>query len=167
MLDCSCISDLCFGLKNTALKLTKHIDPVQHFGIRLLDLNDTYIFDRHIKSFVSKYFSTKDHTSLKPTLSFDAYLLPRELNCYDWCMDIDVSPPIGWISLLSLCAQLLAKVCEPKNLLDIHTAQILVQIFPALVNGPTDDSNKDSYIHYYLSPLLSSIFASESLLKMK
>lgn len=82
-------------------------------------------------------------------------------------MDIEVSPPADWISSLSLCAQLLSKACESKNFLDIHTAQVLTQILPVLINGPPDDSSEDSYVHYYLPPLLSSVFASDPLLKMK
>lgn len=135
--------------------------------IRLLVLNDIYIFDRDSTSSVSKYFSTKVHTMLKPTLAFDAYLPPKGLNCYDWCMDLEVSPPVDWTSSLTLCAQLLLKACDSKNLLDTHTAQILTQILPVLINGPPDDSNEDSFVHYYLSPLLSSVFASDPLMKMK
>jgi hypothetical protein len=68
---------------------------------------------------------------------------------------------------LTLCAELLTKACESKSHLDIHTAQVLTQVLPVLINGPPDDSNEDSYVHYYLSPLLSSVFASDPLLKMK
>ncbi|ORE11294.1 hypothetical protein BCV72DRAFT_327440 [Rhizopus microsporus var. microsporus] len=83
----------------------------------------SYIFDRNFIFSVSKHFSTKVHILLKPALSFDAYLSIRELKRYDWCMDIEVSPPpADWISSLSLCVQLLAKACKSKNLLDIHTA---------------------------------------------
>ena len=83
MLDGVSISDLCFDLKNTTLKLTKYTDPAQLSDIRLLALNDIYIFDRDSTSSVSKYFPTKVHTMLKPTLSFDTYLPTRGLNCYD------------------------------------------------------------------------------------
>ncbi|KAI8882113.1 hypothetical protein K501DRAFT_251935 [Backusella circina FSU 941] len=118
-------------------------------------------------SSVSKYFPTKVHTMLKPTLSFDTYHPTRGLNCYDWCLDIEVSPPADWTSSLTLCTQSLVKACGSKNLLDMHTAQVLTQILPVLINGPPDDSNEDSFVHYYLSPLLSSVFASDPLLKMK
>ncbi|KAI8966941.1 hypothetical protein BDF20DRAFT_797804, partial [Mycotypha africana] len=69
-----------------------------------------------------------------------------------WCRNIEVSRPVDWVSSLSLCAQLLQKASESKNLVDLHTAQILTQILPVLINGPPDDSNEDSYVHYYLSP---------------
>ncbi|KAI8880659.1 hypothetical protein K501DRAFT_324882 [Backusella circina FSU 941] len=167
MLDGVSISDLCFDLKNTTLKLIKYTDPAQLSNIRLLALNDTYIFDRDSTSSVSKYFPTKVHTMLKPTLSFDTYHPTRGLNCYDWCMDIEVSPPADWTSSLTLCTQSLVKACGSKNLLDMHTAQVLTQILPVLINGPPDDSNEDSFVHYYLSLLLSSVFASDPLLKMK
>ncbi|KAG2215053.1 hypothetical protein INT46_008287 [Mucor plumbeus] len=104
MLDGVSISDLCFDLKNTTLKLTKYTDPAQLSDIRLLALKDIYIFDRDFTSSVSKY---------------------------------------------------------------AHRAQVLTQILPVLINGPPNDSNEDSFVHYYLSPLLSSVFASDPLLKMK
>ncbi|CAO3703716.1 unnamed protein product, partial [Rhizopus stolonifer] len=160
-------SDLCFNLKNTTAQLAKHINPAQLSDVRLLVLNDVYIFDKNFASSVSKYFSTKIHMSLKPNLSFDAYFPTRGLNCYDWCLKIEASPLVDWISSLSLCAELLTKACESKNHLDIHTAQVLTQILPVLINGPPDDSNEESYVHYYLSPLLTSVFGSDPLLKIK
>ena len=167
MVDNTCISELCSALKNVTLELAKRRDPAQLSDIRLLVLNDIYKFDRDFASSVSKYFSSKVHTLLKPILSFDVYLPVKGLNCYDWCMEIEVSPPVDWISSITLCTELLTKACESKNLLDIHTAHVLAQILPVLINGPPDDSNEDSYVHYYLSPLLSSVFASDPLLKMK
>ncbi|OAC98167.1 hypothetical protein MUCCIDRAFT_115687 [Mucor lusitanicus CBS 277.49] len=167
MLDGVCISELCFNLKKESLKLAERTDPAQLSDIRLLTLNDIYIFDRNSAFSISKYFSTKVHTLLAPTLSFDAYFLTEGLNCYRWCMNIEVSRPADWFSSLSLCTQFLQEACESKNLLDLHTAQVLIQVLPVLINGLPDDSNEDSYVHYYLSPLLSSIFASDPLLKMK
>ncbi|KAG1411751.1 hypothetical protein G6F58_008395 [Rhizopus delemar] len=167
ILNDTCISDLCFNLKNITVQLVKHVNTAQLSDIRLLALNDVYTFDRNFASSVSKYFSTKIHTTLKPTLSFDAYLPKRGLSCYDSCMSIEVSPPVDWVFSLTLCAELLTKACKSKNHLDIHTAQVLTQVLPVLINGPPNDSNEDSYVHYYLSPLLSSVFASDPLLKMK
>ncbi|CEP12730.1 hypothetical protein [Parasitella parasitica] len=167
MLDGVCISDLCFSLKNACLKLAERTDPAQFSDTRLLALNDIYMFDSNSAFSVSKYFPTKVHTLLTPTLSFDAYSLTEGLNCYRWCVNIEVSRPADWFSSLSLCAQLLQEACESKNLLDLHTAQFLTQVLPVFINGPPDDSNEDSFVHYYLSPLLSSIFASDPLLKMK
>lgn len=167
MLNYICISDSCLGFKEASLNLAKSINPSQLSDIRLLALNDIYKFDRDFSSSVSKYFSTKVHTMLKPTLSFNAYLSTIGLNCYVWCLDIKVSPPVDYITSITLCADLLKKACDSKNILDIHTAQILTQILPVLVNGPPEDSTEDIYVHYYLSPLLSSVFSTDPLLKMK
>lgn len=149
------------------LALAKHINPAQLSDVRLLILNDAYIFDRNFASSVSKYFSTKSHITLKPTLSFDAYLPTRGLNCYDWCMSIEASPSVDWISSLPLYADLLTKACEPKNHLDIHSAQALTQILSALINGPSEEPNEDNYVHYCLSPLLLPVFAPGRPLKTK
>ncbi|KAG1310831.1 hypothetical protein G6F64_004266 [Rhizopus arrhizus] len=69
ILNDACISDLCFNLKNTTVQLVKHVNPAQLSDIRLLVLNDVYIFDRNFVSSDSKCFSTKIHITLKPTLS--------------------------------------------------------------------------------------------------
>ncbi|KAI9261772.1 hypothetical protein EDC94DRAFT_608837 [Helicostylum pulchrum] len=128
IVDNTCISDLCSTIKNVTLELAKCRDPAKLSDIHLLVLNGIYKFDRNFTSSVSKYFSSKVHTLLKPILSFDAYLPTKGLNCYDWCMDIEVSPPVDWKSSLTLCAKILTKACESKNLLDIHTAHVLTQI---------------------------------------
>ncbi|CEI93008.1 hypothetical protein RMCBS344292_07253 [Rhizopus microsporus] len=93
MVDSTCISDLCSALKNVTLELAKRRDPAQLSDIRLLVLNNIYKLDRDFASSVSKYFSSKVHTLLKPILSFDVYLPTKGLNCYDWCVKIEVSPP--------------------------------------------------------------------------
>jgi hypothetical protein len=69
ILNDTCISDLCFNLKNTTVQLVKHLNPAQLSDIRFLVLNDVYIFDRNFVSSDSKCFSTKIHITLKPTLS--------------------------------------------------------------------------------------------------
>lgn len=60
--------------------MARRTDPAQFSGIRILALNDIYIVDRNFTSSVSKCFSTKVHTLLKSTSSFDAYLPTRRLN---------------------------------------------------------------------------------------
>ncbi|RCH80281.1 hypothetical protein CU097_003269, partial [Rhizopus azygosporus] len=119
-----------YCINNVILELAKRRDPAQLSDIRLLVLNNIYKFDRDFASSVSKYFSSKVHTLLKPILSFDVYLPAKGLNCYDWCMKIEVSPPVDWISSITLCIELLTKACESKNLLDIHTVHVLAQILP-------------------------------------
>ncbi|KAL9549013.1 hypothetical protein MBANPS3_005425 [Mucor bainieri] len=124
MSDGVCISDLCFNFKKASSNLAERTDPAQLSDIRLLALNDIYLFDRNSAFSVSKYFSTKVHILLTPTLSFDAYFLTEGLDCYRWCMNIEVSRPADWFSSLSLCAQLLQEAF--------------------LINGPPDDSTEDS-----------------------
>lgn len=69
ILNDTCISDLCFNLKNTTAQLAKHTNPQQLSDVRLLVLNDVYIFDRNFASSVSKYFSTE-------------FILPSSQPCY-------------------------------------------------------------------------------------
>jgi hypothetical protein len=162
-----CISDLCFDLKLATIILAKKADPAQLSDVRLLVLNDIYKIDRNFEDSVSKYFSTKIHSLLKPSFSFDGYLPKRGSNCYDWCLQLEMSPPDDWMSSMSLCARMLTEACQSNNILDMHTSQVLTQVLPVLVNGPAGDVTEDSYVHYYLSPLLASVFASDPLLKMK
>ncbi|KAG0770603.1 hypothetical protein G6F57_000074 [Rhizopus arrhizus] len=45
--------------------------------------------------------------------------------------------------------------------------KLLTSILPIFINGPPDCSIEDSYVHHYLSLLLSSVFSSDPLLNMK
>lgn len=121
----------------------------------------TSIFDKNYASSISKHFNSCSN-ALKPSLLFETHHPERDIRCYDWYMSIEKSSPPDWISSLTLCAKMLNDACEPTNNLDIHRAQVLT-----FINGPPDCSIEDSYVHHYLSPLLSSIFSSDSLLNMK
>ncbi|KAI8083390.1 uncharacterized protein B0P05DRAFT_537110 [Gilbertella persicaria] len=167
MLNNHCISDLCFKLKNTTMQMINQMNSSQLSDIRLLALNDIYLFDKNLALSVTKYFTNAIHNVVKPSLSFEAYLPPRGVRCYDWCMNIEASPPSDWISSLALCGKMLSDACESKNLLDIHTAQVLTHVLPIFINGPPDYSIEDSYVHNYLSPLLTTVFGSDPLLNMK
>jgi hypothetical protein len=82
-------------------------------------------------------------------------------------MDLEVSPPSDWFSSLKLCGKMLSNACEASNLLDIHTSQVLTHVLPTFINGPPDNPIEDSYVHNYLSPLLTTVFGSDPLLNMK
>jgi hypothetical protein len=63
---------------------------------------------------------------------------------------------------------MITDACESNNLLDIHTAQVLLtHVLPMFINGSPDYSIEDSYVHNYLSLLLTTVFGSDSLLHMK
>ena len=113
ILNDACISDLCFNLKNTTVQLVKHVNPAQLSDIRLLVLNDVYIFDRNFVSSDSKCFSTKIHITLKPTLSLMPISLKEVLTVMirAWVLK-HLLPLTG--SPLTICAELLTKACESK-----------------------------------------------------
>ncbi|KAI9007858.1 hypothetical protein CLU79DRAFT_777633 [Phycomyces nitens] len=167
VVDNHCISDLCFQLKDTTVRMINQTNPAQLSDIRLLALNDVYLLDRNIALSSSKYFTAAIHNAIKASISFEAYLPIRGAQCYDWCTTIGTNPPSDWISSLAMCGKMLSDACESKNLLDIHTAQVLTHILPIFINGPPDCSIEDSYVHNYLSPLLSSVFGSDSMLNIK
>ncbi|CAO3690315.1 unnamed protein product [Rhizopus stolonifer] len=162
-----CISDLYFSVKSMTIQMIKKVNPAQLSDIRLLVLNDIYLFDSNCASSVSKYFTFTVHNALKPSLLFKTYYLKRGALCYDWCMSIEEFSPNNWLFSLNLCAKMLNDACESKDILNVRTAQVLTFILPAFINGPPDCSIKDSYVHNYLSPLLLSVFSSDPLLNMK
>ncbi|KAL0080403.1 hypothetical protein J3Q64DRAFT_1247717 [Phycomyces blakesleeanus] len=82
-------------------------------------------------------------------------------------MDIEASPPSDGLSSLKLSGKMLSDGCESDDILDIHTAQVLIYILPIFINGPPGCSIEDSYVHNYLSPLLVTVFGSDPLLSMK
>lgn len=79
-----------------------HANPAQISDIRILVLNDIYIFDKNSAFSVTKYFLDAIHTALKPILFFETYIPTKGLNCYDWCLEIEAYPPVDWFSSLSL-----------------------------------------------------------------
>ncbi|KAG2210874.1 hypothetical protein INT47_000028 [Mucor saturninus] len=107
MLDNTCISDLCFSVKSTTLQMVNNINPAQLSDIRLLAVNDIYLFDKNHASSISKYFSLGVHNPLEPSLLFETYHLENGNRCFDWCIGIEVSPPHNWLSSLTLCAKML------------------------------------------------------------
>jgi hypothetical protein len=119
------------------------------------------LFDKNYASSISKHFTLAVHNALKPSLLFETYHPERGIRRYDWCMSIEESPPPDWLSSLTLCVKILNDACESKNILDIHAAQALTSILPIFINGPPDCSIEDSYVHHYLSLLLSSVFSSD------
>ncbi|CAO3703196.1 unnamed protein product [Rhizopus stolonifer] len=167
MLNNHCISDLCFKVKNTTMQMINKINSAQLSDIRLLALNDIYLFDKSLAFSVSKYFTIAVHNTIRSSLTFEAYLPPRGIRCYEWCINIEASPPTDWLSSLTLCGKMLSDACESNNLLDIHTAQVLTYVLPMFINGPPDSSIEDSHVHNYLSPLLNTVFGSDPLLNMK
>lgn len=147
-----CISDLCLNVKSKTIEMINMVNPAQLSDVRLLALNDIYLFDKNQASSISKYFTLAVHNALKLSLLFETYYPERGVRCYDWCMSLEESPPPDWLSSLTLCAKMLSDACESKNILDVHTAQVLTSILPAFINGPPDNSIEDSYVHNYLSP---------------
>lgn len=86
IVDDTCVSGLCLNVKAVTLQLCRQTNPTQLSDIRLLVLNDIYVFDRDFSLSISEYCTTKVHVSLRSTLYFENYLAKRGLNCYDWCL---------------------------------------------------------------------------------
>lgn len=82
LLDGLSISDLCYGFKTATVKLAKRADPAQLSDIRILAMNDVFLFDRNAAPSVTKYFPSEVRTALKPMFSFDANLPTQGVNCY-------------------------------------------------------------------------------------
>ncbi|KAI7890344.1 uncharacterized protein EV154DRAFT_253772 [Mucor mucedo] len=89
----TCISSLCFELKTSTTQIIRHLDPAQVSDIRILILNDIFIFDKNPAHSVSQYFNNDVHKIIKPTLLFDTADLTRGMNCYNWCQEIETCPP--------------------------------------------------------------------------
>lgn len=121
-------------------------------------LNGIYLFHKNYASSVSKYFTIAVHNALKPLILFKAYYSKSGTLYYDWRMSIEESPFNDWLFFLALCVKMLNNACKSKNILDVHTAQILTFILPEFINGLPDCSIENGYAHNYPSPLLLSVF---------
>lgn len=156
-IDNVCISDLCYELKDS----TRITALAQMSDIQKLVLNDIYIFDKNSEFSVSTYFTDYVHQLIKETLISLCDTPVRGRDCYDWCLQLESRPPVDLRSSLSLCAQWMKAACNSGNVLDMHTANVLTQILPALCNDTVGDPR------YYLSSLLHSVFISDPLLRIK
>lgn len=91
------------------------VNPAQSSDIRLLGLNDIYLFNKNYASSISKYFTAAVYSTLKPSLLIETYP-ERGIRCNDWCLSIEESLPHDWLSSLTLCAKMLNDACESKNI---------------------------------------------------
>ncbi|GAA5812379.1 hypothetical protein MFLAVUS_005831 [Mucor flavus] len=59
IVDDTCVSGLCLNVKAVTLQLCRQTNPTQLSDIRLLVLNDIYVFDRDFSLSISEYCTTK------------------------------------------------------------------------------------------------------------
>ncbi|KAI8077020.1 hypothetical protein BDF21DRAFT_384817 [Thamnidium elegans] len=152
------ISDNCKSVKGNTLGLKKN--PASLSDIRLLSLNDIYIFDENIDGSVTKYFGAELHKVVMSDISFNCYRPHKPNQSHAWCLEIAEDPPDDLKSTLKLCTDFLIQATEQDNEVDLHMAHTLTQL-PVFVAGSHDSSIEDSYVHHYLAPILQSIYSTD------
>ncbi|KAI8057547.1 uncharacterized protein B0P05DRAFT_498570 [Gilbertella persicaria] len=152
------VSDKCKSMKENTLGLKKN--PSSLSDIRLLALNDIYIFDEKIDKSVTKYFGVDLHKLIMSDIDFNSYRPPKPNKAHAWCLEVIEDPPNDLMSTLKLCSNFLCQAIQQNNEVDLHVAHSLTQLLPVLVAGSDDCSVEDSYVHHYLAPILQSIFST-------
>ncbi|KAG2237224.1 hypothetical protein INT48_006628 [Thamnidium elegans] len=153
------ISDNCKSVKGNTLGLKKN--PASLSDIRLLSLNDIYIFDENIDGSVTKYFGAELHKVVMSDISFNCYRPHKPNQSHAWCLEIAEDPSDDLKSTLKLCTDFLIQATEQDNEVDLHMAHTLTQLLPVFVAGSHDSSIEDSYVHHYLAPILQSIYSTD------
>ncbi|KAI8980908.1 hypothetical protein BDB01DRAFT_190499 [Pilobolus umbonatus] len=146
------ISAKCKSVKGNTLGLKKN--PASLLDIRLLSLNDIYLFDENIDGSITKYVGAELHNVIMSDFSFYCYRPHKPVKSHAWCLEIAEST-------LKLCTDFLIQATEQDNEVDLHMAHTLTQLLPVFVAGSHDSSIKDSYVHHY-SPILQSINSTEN-----
>ncbi|CAO3664867.1 unnamed protein product [Rhizopus stolonifer] len=152
------VSDKCKLVKGNTLGLKKN--PASLSDIRLLTLNDIYIFDEKIDESVTKYFGVDLHRLVMSDINFNSYRPHKPNKAHAWCLEVIEDPPNDLMSTLKLCSNFLCQATQQDNEVDLHMAHSLTQLLPVLVAGSDDCSVEDSYVHHYLAPILQSIFGT-------
>ncbi|KAG2205501.1 hypothetical protein INT47_005875, partial [Mucor saturninus] len=153
------ISDNCKSVKGNTLSLRNN--PASISDIRLLSLNDIYIFDENIDGSVTKYFGAELHEVVMSDISFNCYRPPKPDQSHVWCLEVAENPPYDLKSTLKSCTNFLIQATEQDNEVDLHMAHTLTQLLPVFVAGSQDNSIEDSYVHHYLAPILQSIYSMD------
>ncbi|KAI7904908.1 uncharacterized protein BX663DRAFT_484271 [Cokeromyces recurvatus] len=129
--------------------------------IRLLSLNDIYIFDESIDESVTKYFGVGLHKVVMSDISFNCYRPHRPNKSHVWCLEIAENPPDDLMSALKLCTDFLIQATKQDNEVDLHMAHTLTQLLSVFVASSHDSSVEDSYVHHYLAPILQSVYRTD------
>ncbi|KAI9336265.1 hypothetical protein BD770DRAFT_245410 [Pilaira anomala] len=120
------ISIRCKLVKENTLGLNKN--PSGFSDIRLLSLNDIFIFDENMDASITKYFGTESHEMIMSDISYSCYLPHQPIKSHVWCLKIAENPPDDLISSLKLCSNFLLQATEQENEVDLHVAHTLTQV---------------------------------------
>ncbi|KAG1137013.1 hypothetical protein G6F37_012606 [Rhizopus arrhizus] len=148
----------CFLLHDDS---SEEINPASLSDIRLLSLNDIYIFDENIDGSITKYFGAELHKVVMSDISFSCYRPHKPNKSHVWYLEIAENPPDDLKSTLKLCTDFLIQANEQVNEVDLHMAHTLTQLLPVFIAGSHDSSIEDSYVHHYLAPILQLIYSMD------
>ncbi|KAL9541102.1 hypothetical protein MBANPS3_009311 [Mucor bainieri] len=162
------ITKECYEFKSNTLR--SQANPSTLSDIKILAMNDIYLFSNERNNSITKYFLNDMHKSIMAELKWNRNLpVESASNATTWCTGISnirlllKNPPTDWLSALTMASSLLtnATTAASKNVIDIHTAHTLVQTLPMLVARSPLSKVEDSYVQQILSPMLQSIFHSD------
>ncbi|KAG1040106.1 hypothetical protein G6F43_012355 [Rhizopus delemar] len=159
------ISQRCFGFKENTKKMKDN--PANLSDMRLLALNDIYLFKNNIDASLTRYFELDVHKSILSAWDLNPFLPEPPIKAASWCSQLGIDPPNDFMSCVSRCSGFMNEATMSKNIVDLHTAHILSSFLPILINGLSDKAIEDSYVHHYLNPIIASIFESDSRLKTR
>ncbi|KAG1520862.1 hypothetical protein G6F46_009038 [Rhizopus delemar] len=159
------ISQRCFRFKENTKKMKDN--PANLSDMRLLALNDIYLFKDNIDASLTRYFRLDVHTSILSAWDLKPFLPEPSIKAASWCSQLGIDPPNDFMSCVSRCSGFMTEATISKNVVDTHTAHILSSFLPILIDGSSDKAIEDSYVHHYLSPIIVSIFESDRRLKTR
>ncbi|KAI8641965.1 hypothetical protein BD408DRAFT_345156 [Parasitella parasitica] len=153
------ISKECYAFKHNTLR--SQANPSTLSDIKIMAMNDIYLFSNEPNNSITKYFLHGMHKLIMAELKCNKNLPEMPDKASVWCTEISNDPPTDWISAITKASGLLSDAITSKNIVDIHTAHTLVQTLPMFVSRSPLSTVEDTYVQQILSPILQSIFNSD------
>ncbi|OAD01816.1 hypothetical protein MUCCIDRAFT_111155 [Mucor lusitanicus CBS 277.49] len=157
------VSQKCRDIKANTVNLTNA--PESLSDLRLLCLNDMYLFEQELDRSISRYFGSSSHRRIITSIHYKQYSASSPSNAWKWCNQVKDNAPFDYIESLAVCAGFTIEATTSKNLVDIHTAQVLNDLLPSFLFRPPNAAIEDTFVQAYLSPALRSVFVTHERLQ--
>ena len=160
------VSKRCKLVKANTINLGNAAEPLS--DIRLLCLNDMYLFKHELNQSTSRYFGVTAHRKVVASFHYDQYCEEAATQAWKkWCSDVMTRPPVNYIASLPTCARYALEATASRNSIDIHTAQVLNSLLPSFFFCPPYATIQDTFVQSYLASALRAVFTTNEHLNIE
>ncbi|KAI9005453.1 hypothetical protein CLU79DRAFT_781547 [Phycomyces nitens] len=155
------INDELRNFRRVSLKL----EPKSLSDLRLLSLNDVYLFTEEIETSITSYLPEHLHQNIMRDISNDPVVSIGD-RCILWCTKTSTLRLTNWLEVQKTTIPFLhtAMLTMDEHPQDLILANILHRAAMILANGKPDSEIEDSFVHNFISNLFENVFQTESIL---